>query len=110
MQKLRKKRGYEGHKFTPPAGAGPVSPTIDPEIRLRQRIDQLSEISKAAQQPQHPLAERLAEGERQTSDLESGLQKLEADWTGTNAPSTTANVILLPNRPHDQQTGTASTT
>ena len=111
LQKLRKKRGYEGHKFTPPAGAGPVSPAIDPEIRLRQRIDQLSEMSKAAQQPQHPLAERLAEAERQTSDLESGLQKLEADWTGTNAPSSsTADVILLPNRPHDQQTGTASTT
>ena len=123
LQKLRKKRGYEGHKFTPPAaGAGPVSPAVDPEIRLRQRIDQLSEMAKPARpddddifmpprQPEHPVAERLAEAERQTSELESDLQKLEADWTTTPDPSTPAdNVILLPSRPRDMKTGTASPT
>jgi hypothetical protein len=112
LQKLRKKRGYEGHKFTPPAaGAEPVSPAVDPEIRLRQRIDQLREMSKPARQPRPPIAERLAEAERQTNELEAGLQKLEADWTGTPAPSSPAeDVILLPSRPHDPKTGATSPT
>jgi hypothetical protein len=110
--KLRRKRGYEGHKVPQPAAA-PVPPE-DPEIRLRQRIDKLSEMARAntaddidplslRPAPEPSIADRLAEAERQTRDLEADLRKLDAEWSEPGEPAAD-NVIPLPNRPRDHKT------
>jgi hypothetical protein len=124
LRKLRKKKGYEGYKSAQDPEAPPAP--IDPEIRLRQRIDKLSELAR--QRPaeesspvaEDPITTRLAEAERQTRELERELQRLESDWpTPPDKPAESTsdtpepvpesdNVILLPNRPRDLKTGTSS--
>jgi myosin heavy subunit len=103
VRKLRKKRGYEGHKFDEPA---PRPVVEDPELRLRQRIDKLSELAKAVRPEEDefptPIADRLAEAERQTRDLEADLKTLESQWSASTPASD--NVIHLPNRPRDHKT------
>jgi DNA repair exonuclease SbcCD ATPase subunit len=103
VRKLRKKRGYEGHKFQQPAPA--ARQPEDPELRLRQRIDKLSELARPVRVEEsefpNPIADRLAEAERQTQDLESDLRKLESEWSTPDSPD---NVIHLPNRPRDHKT------
>jgi hypothetical protein len=106
--KLRRKRGYEGHKFQQPAATRP--PGEDPELRLRQRIDKLSELAKAdpldpiimPPSPEDDIVNRLVEAERQTRELETELQTLESTWSAETPPSD--NVIHLPNRPRDHKT------
>ncbi|MCA3573662.1 MAG: hypothetical protein IOC86_07050, partial [Aestuariivirga sp.] len=97
FRKLRKKRGYEGHKFA--EEPVPPVPPLDPELRLRQRIDKLSELAKAkpAEDPvfSDDISEKVAEAERQTRDLETELQSLDTTWP---APAPADNIILLPNR------------
>jgi len=122
IRNLRKKRGYEGHKYAQPATPA-APPSEDAELRLRQRIDRLSELAKPIRlddddvtMPAAPdvLAEKLAEAERQTQELEAGLQKLQADWSKTPDPDSAEttpsadNVILLPNRARDLKTGTST--
>ncbi len=121
IRNLRKKRGYEGHKYAPPAT--PAAPPEDAELRLRQRIDRLSELAKPIRpdedditMPATPdaIVEKLAEAERQTQELEADLQKLQAEWSGTSAPENpdsapaSDNVILLPNRARDIKTSATS--
>jgi hypothetical protein len=97
VRKLSRKRGYEGQRFSEPAPA-----PVDPELRLRQRIDKLSQLAKAARPAEdavpNPIADRLAQAERQTLDLETGLRKLEAEWSTPD--------IHLPNRPRGRTTAT----
>lgn len=123
IRMLRKKRGYEGHKFQQPAAPAAASPVEDVELRLRQRLDKLSELAKPIRvddddvtMPPAPedIAGKLSEAERQTRELEADLQKLQAEWSETSetgsaetAPSAD-NVILLPNRARDLKTGTSS--
>jgi seryl-tRNA synthetase len=122
IRNLRKKRGYEGHKYAQPATPA-APPSEDAELRLRQRIDRLSELAKPIRlddddvtMPAAPdtIIEKLSEAERQTQELEANLQKLQADWSKTADPETpdgspaTDNVILLPNRGRDLKTGTSS--
>lgn len=77
LLKAKKKKGYEPAPRTPePAPAG----RDEAELRLRQRIDKLSKLAK---QPEPDLADRLAEAERQTHDLEMELRDLDAKWSGT---------------------------
>jgi DNA repair exonuclease SbcCD ATPase subunit len=105
FRKLRKKRGYEGHKFA--EEPLPAAPPVDPEIRLRQRIDKLSEMARARPSDEpvftEEISEKLAEAERQTRDLETELQNLESTW-----PTPSDNIIHLPNRPRDLKSGTSS--
>jgi LPS O-antigen subunit length determinant protein (WzzB/FepE family) len=122
IRNLRKKRGYEGHKFKQPASpAAAAPPAEDAELRLRQRIDKLSELAKPIHldedevtMPADAIVEKLTEAERQTQELEADLQKLQADWSntpesGNTEPTPSAdNVILLPNRTRDLKTGTSS--
>lgn len=132
LRKLRRKRGYEGRERPQPAAAAPVATVQDAELRLRQRIDQLSEMAKSKPPDNDPLgplsdsiAGKLAEAERQTRELETELQKLETEWTAPvrqepptqpeqESPDPTTpddpdnNVILLPNRTRDLKTGTSS--
>jgi chromosome segregation ATPase len=97
LQKLRKKKGYEGYKVTESA---PEKSAMDPELRLRDRIEKLSAMAKPRTPDEDdlpmgdPIAERLAEAEHQTSTLEADLKTLEAEWS----KETTDNVIALPNR------------
>ena len=99
----------------------PHAPSEDAELRLRQRIDRLSELAKPIRMddddvtmPADAIVEKLAEAERQTQELEADLQKLQADWSKTADPETPEttpsadNVILLPNRARDLKTGTSS--
>jgi hypothetical protein len=131
FRKLRQKKGYEGHKF--PQEAPAAAPPLDPEIRLRQRIDKLSELARNRPAPEESpvilaeepspdttLVTKLSEAERQTRELEQELQRLESDWStppepAVQPPSEEAepvpeadNVILLPNRTRDLKTGTSS--
>lgn len=130
LRKLRKKKGYDGYKSAqdpePPAPAA-----IDPEIRLRQRIDKLSELARNREdnasitspeaEAEDPITARLAEAERQTRELERELQRLESTWSSPTpekpaestpetpeAPAEADNVIPLPNRSRDLKTGTSS--
>lgn len=106
---------------TPPP-ARPLSD--DPEIRLRQRIDMLTELAKnrhphAGEERQAPpprpsasdhpsVSEKLAEAERRTEDLEAQLRKLDAEWSaapkngeavnGPDGDTAEDNVISLSNR------------
>lgn len=112
LRKLRKKKGYEGYKL--PKEVTPAAPPLDPEIRLRQRIDRLSELARSnpTDDASHSLAEKLSEAERQTRELERELQRLESEWPTPSEPppdtSESDNVILLPNRNRDLKTGTSS--
>lgn len=121
IRNLRKKRGYEGHKYPQPAT--PAPPPEDPELRLRQRIDRLSELAKPIRpdddditMPPAPdtIVEKLAEAERQTQELEADLQKLQAEWSATPEPEkpeatpASDNVILLPNRPREKSGATSA--
>lgn len=103
-------------------------PPEDPEARLRQRIDRLTELAKGpaapaedfiihAPPPPGPgpaedplLAETLAEAERRTADLTRDLEKLDAEWqqklAGDPLPpiaegESDANVVTLTNRIRD---------
>jgi chromosome segregation ATPase len=105
LRKLRKKKGYEGYKFPEEPAA---APPLDPELRLRQRIDKLSELARSKPAEQS-VAEKLSEAERQTRELERELQRLESEWVPsepTPDPPESGNVILLPNRNRDLKTGT----
>jgi len=121
IRNLRRKRGYEGHKYPQPAT--PAPPPEDPELRLRQRIDRLSELAKPIRpdedditMPPAPdsIVEKLAEAERQTQELEADLQKLQAEWSATPEPEkpdstpSSDNVILLPNRPREKSGATSA--
>jgi chromosome segregation ATPase len=112
IRKLRKKRGYEGHKFQQPAALASTPPGEDAELRLRQRIDKLSELTMPA--AADAIVEKLAEAERHTQELEADLQKLQAEWSkpadsgGTEPTPSSDNVIPLPNRARDLKTGTSS--
>jgi len=123
IRTLRKKRGYEGHKFQQPAAPASTSPVEDAELRLRQRIDKLSELAKPIRlddddvtMPAAPdaIVEKLAEAERQTQELEADLQKLQAEWSATPEPEkpdstpSSDNVILLPNRPREKSGATSA--
>jgi len=76
LLKAKKKKGYEPAPRTPEQPPPPG--TDEAELRLRQRIDKLSKLAK---QPEPDLADRLAEAERQTHDLEKELTELDAKWT-----------------------------
>ena len=134
LAKLRKKKGYEGRERPKPATATPTpdAPEAeDPELRLRQRIEKLTELAKpkSARTPAPPppvsepeaeeiISAKLAESERQTRELEAELQKLDAEWPAAEHRSPAAdapppdtqddNVILLPNRPRDVKSGSSS--
>jgi len=133
LQQLRKKRrapraekAEKTEKAAKPAGSrrpAPAAPppSDDPEERLRQRIDRLTELAKAQPEegealvtppprPDDPLvAEKLAEAERETEDLTRDLEKLDAEWQdrlATTSPQIAeseadANVISLTNRIRD---------
>ena len=93
-------------------------PADEAEMRLRQRIDRLTELAKAAppedfviHAPPPPpsdeeilLTEKMAEAERRTDDLTRDLEKLDAEWQQRLAESNIAeseadaNVISLSNR------------
>lgn len=75
LLKAKKKKGYEPAPRTPEP---PPPGTDEAELRLRQRIDKLSKLAK---QPEPGLADRLAEAERQTHDLEMELRDLDAKWS-----------------------------
>ena len=88
LSKLRKKKGYEGHKFQEEAPA--ATPPLDPEIRLRQRIDKLSELARnrpsadaMVEEPdiEPTITAKLTEAERQTRELEQQLLRLESEWS-----------------------------
>lgn len=97
LRKLRQKKGYDGYKVAEPK---PEKPVADPELRLRDRIEKLSAMAKPVRPDEDdlpltaPLADRLAEAERQTTTLESDLRTLESEWSEEK----TDNVITLPNR------------
>lgn len=85
LRKLRRKKGYEGHKQAqekaPPAPAA----SEDAELRLRQRIGRLSSIARTmgeelATPPAAAMADKLADTERQMAELESELRKLDREW------------------------------
>lgn len=76
LLKAKKKKGYEPAPRTPEQPPAPG--TDEAELRLRQRIDKLSKLAK---QPEPDLANRLAEAERQTRDLEKELTELDAKWS-----------------------------
>lgn len=130
LQQLRKKRrapkAEKAEKTAKPAATrrpAPAAPppSDDPEERLRQRIDRLTELAKAQPEegealvtppprPDDPLvAEKLAEAERETEDLTRDLEKLDAEWQdrlATTSPQIAeseadANVISLTNRIRD---------
>jgi seryl-tRNA synthetase len=78
----------------------PPPPQDDPEILLRQRIEKLAAMAKPghrAPPPAEPpppeataaadsaIAERLAEAERRTAELEEHLRKLDAEWAAKTA-------------------------
>lgn len=130
LRKLRKKKGYEGYKSAQDPEA-PAPAVIDPEIRLRQRIDKLSELARhratgdeppihAPEPAESTLVTKLAEAERQTRELEQELHRLESEWStppesAVQLPSEESepapesdNVIQLPNRTRDLKTGTTS--
>jgi chromosome segregation ATPase len=96
LRKLRRKNSHEGHTI-------PDTPAEDPERRLRQRINRLSELTRAQPSSQDsmptldPIADRLAEAERQTAELEASLRKLDTDWRPA-----TDNIIPLVGRPRGQ--------
>ena len=104
LRKLRKKKGYEGHKQAQEKAEPTPPPSEDPEVRLRQRIDKLTQLARKPA-PDDGIAERLAEAEKQTRDLEAELQNLESTWSPPG-PSAAGNVIPLPNRAKDLKTGT----
>lgn len=129
LRKLRKKKGYEGYKSAQDPEAPPAP--IDPEIRLRQRIDKLSELARHRSTSDEPpihtpdpaetaLVTKLAEAERQTRELEQELHRLESEWSSpTDSPPESSpespqpaveadNVIQLSNRTRDLKTGTTS--
>lgn len=131
LRKLRKKKGYEGYKSAREKEGEPAPVPIDPEIRLRQRIDKLSELARnrpsedesPIQMPdpaENALVTKLAEAERQTRELEQELQRLESEWStppespvqptpdAPEPPAESDNVIQLPNRTRDLKTGTTS--
>lgn len=107
------------------AAPPPPPPHDDAEILLRQRIEKLAAMAKpdrrTAPPPEPPppestmaadsaIAERLAEAERRTAELEEHLRKLDAEWTAkpeatpTAAPSAGSdedNVIALSARIHN---------
>lgn len=87
LRKLRQKEGYEGYKTPKPK---PEKPFVDPELRLRDRIEKLSAMAKPIRPNEDDLhlADRLAEAERQTTTLESDLQALEAEWSEEKTPIT----------------------
>lgn len=125
LQKLRHRHGVHEGAMDARTEAPPPPPSEDPEIRLRQRIEKLAELAKSgrkesfdtpppapeAEEPsphEPPIAERLAEAERRTEDLEQKLRKLDAEWqaeTPDGQPaeenSADANVISLTNRFRD---------
>lgn len=130
LRKLRAKRGYEGRERPQPSApatrAAPPSPTDDAEIRLRQRIEKLSELARsrnaevpaptataAAAPPETPLsplddegaeqiAGRLAEAERQTKELEAELHRLEAEWVAPGRKETPLQPEQKAPEPADQ--------
>jgi hypothetical protein len=85
-----------------PASPQPSPPHADPEIRLRQRIERLAELARPEragtpppEAPPQPgassdseIAEKLAEAERRTAELEEQLHKLDAEWTANSAAAT----------------------
>jgi hypothetical protein len=113
------------------ATAPPPPPQDDAEILLRQRIEKLAAMAKPGRRtpppPEPPppeaaaaadsaIAERLAEAERRTAELEEHLRKLDAEWsaktasapkpedTPTAGPGTVSdedNVIALSARIHN---------
>lgn len=96
----QKPRPKAAEAAAPPASSAagtPVTPPFDdPELRLRQRIEKLAELARAGHQeppvqepPQQPfpasepaVADKLAEAERRTAELEEQLRKLDAEWAG----------------------------
>lgn len=127
LQKLRrgKKDSKQDEAGVPPAQSA-TSPPSDPEVRLRQRIDKLAELARAGrhqpqdQEPPPPpsmstesaIAEKLAEAERRTAELEEQLRKLDAEWASKTSAATAAegsqtpdvaedNVISLSTRIHN---------
>lgn len=121
LEKKRRKAKTAASAAAPAAQPAPPPPVSDdPEIRLRQRIEKLTELARAsradgeaARAVDDPLLSRkLAEAERQTSDLERDLEALDAQWqqrldgeTPPDFPSgeseADANVINLSNRVRD---------
>lgn len=101
----------------PPKEDAPMPPTPpreeDAEIRLRQRIDKLTELARARAEPatataDSVMATKLAEAERRTRELEAELRTLDASWPAPDSQPDTAsdNVILLPNRSQELKSGT----
>ncbi|WP_421694042.1 hypothetical protein [Aestuariivirga sp.] len=129
-KKRRKPRPAEAEAAAPPPEpAAPPPAPGDPEARLRQRIEKLTELARAsradggsAKAPEDPLmSERLSDVERQTADLERDLASLDAQWQerldGASPPDfptgdseADANVISLSNRVRDlkKNLGTSS--
>jgi chromosome segregation ATPase len=117
----RKATAAEAHATPPPS-----PPHADPEIRLRQRIEKLAELARtggSAPPPPEPqrradaspdpdIAEKLAEAERRTAELEEQLRRLDAEWDAKSATDTASegkaapasdddNVISLSARIHN---------
>lgn len=132
QQKPRGKAPAAGAPAPQPAAAAP--PPEDPELRLRQRIEKLAELARSGnkeQQQQEPAskpftssasaaAEKLAEAERRTAELEEQLRKLDAEWAGKTTAATGSeamaardaaedNVISLSARIHNLKKSLGST-
>lgn len=118
LRKLEKKRRKTRPEAYAPEPAPPPPPPEDPELRLRQRIEKLTELARGKRTdggmtPADPLmADKLAEAERQTADLERDLEALDQQWQQrldgtspsdfpTGDTEADANVISLSNRLRD---------
>lgn len=121
--KPRRRKTAEPPKPTAKAPAAPAAtpPSNDAEIRLRQRIEKLAELARQERAEPAPqpsaaadsaLADKLAEAERKTAELEEQLRKLDAEWAAKSAASAEPggnppqdanedNVISLSARIHD---------
>jgi len=129
LRNARRRRTETVQGTAAPAPASSAPPSDDPETRLRQRIEKLTELARASREneddsvimagpppiPDDPLiAEKLTEVERQTADLERELERLDSEWNdrlhgradATPPPPEPAedldeNVISLSNRIRD---------
>ncbi|MFN4142798.1 hypothetical protein [Aestuariivirga sp.] len=130
LRKLLQRRSEEAATPPPRQREAPFE-GLDPELRLRQRIEKLTELARATPKddddvsvhapPPAPadtlVAEKLAEAERETEDLEKELRKLDEEWAqrlaeeeksgGTGSPAV-ANVISLASRIRDLKKGLGS--
>ena len=102
----RHKTGETAKSAAKAAAAAPATPPAnDAEIRLRQRIEKLAELARSDRAEPAPqtsaatdqaIADKLAEAERRTSELEEQLSKLDAEWAAKSEASTAPDEGPLP--------------